>query len=253
MDVTRTGRRRFASTIAIVGGAAVVGCREGGRPVRVEPDGRRGSPKPEGHDEVRAEDDAEALITPGEDLMREHGVLERVLVVWAEADAPLRTGGDIELSALRSSVELVQRFVEGYHERLEEDLVFPRLEQAGREREIVRVLRDQHEVGRGATAEVSSLLSRPLDADARLRVANRLAAYSRMYLAHASREDTIVFPALREIVGARYAELGEDFEHREHEIVGEGGFDRAVEEIARIERAFGLEDLAVFTPERSPA
>jgi hemerythrin-like domain-containing protein len=184
--------------------------------------------------------------------MREHGVLERVLVVWHEADGPLRRGEPIDVAALRASVELVQRFIERYHERLEEDFVFPRLEQAGRERGLVRTLRHQHEVGRGITAEVALTLGGRLDESSRTQVADRLAAYARMYLAHASREDTIVFPAFRELSGADYAERGEQFEEREHEIIGEGGFDRAVAEVARIERAFGSEDLSRFTPDRAP-
>lgn len=185
--------------------------------------------------------------------MREHGVLERVLVVWHEADLPLRRGEPIDVAALRESVELVQRFIERYHERLEEEVVFPRLEQAGRERALVRTLREQHEVGRGITAEVSHVLGGSLDEASRLLIADRLASYSRMYLAHASREDTIVFPTFRELSGASYSELGEEFEQREHEILGEGGFDAAVAEVTRIERAFGIDDLGRFTPERSPA
>jgi hypothetical protein len=116
----------------------------------------------------------------------------------------------------------------------------------------VRTLRDQHEVGRGITAEVVRVLGGSLDDASRARVADRLASYTRMYLPHASREDTIVFPAFRELSGARYAELGDEFEQREHEILGEGGFDAVVAEVARIERAFGIEDLSRFTPERSP-
>jgi hemerythrin-like domain-containing protein len=219
-----TGRRGFVRGVALIGGATLIGCarKEG-----------------EEHEEE---------ITPGEDLMREHGVLERVLVVWNEAEGPLRRGESVEVGALRESVELVRRFVERYHEKLEEDFVFPRLERAGRERALVRTLRDQHRVGRAITAEVARLLDTRLDGAARGTIADRLMAYSRMYLAHASREDTIVFPAFREIVGRRYAELGEEFEEREHRIVGEGGFEHAVAQVARIEEAFGIADLARLTP-----
>ncbi len=234
MSTRSTGRRQFASSLVLVGGAAIAGCR---------PAHEEAKPRP-------GDEDAEAVITPGEDLMREHGVLERVLVVWSESDAPLRRG-DVDVTAIRSSVELVQRFVEAYHERQEEDLVFPRLVQAGRERELVRTLREQHDAGRGITAEVWALLAGRPDESARVHAADRLAAYRRMYLAHASREDTIVFPILREITGTGYAELGDQLEEREREIVGEGGFERAVAEVARIERALGLDALSRFTPEQS--
>lgn len=253
METTRSSRRRFASALALAGGAAVVGCTRPRTGREEERGGATGAAKPEGSREERARAEGSAIITPGEDLMREHGVLERVLVVWAEAEEPLRRGADVDVEALRSSIDLVQRFVERYHERIEEELVFPRLEEAGRHRELAATLRDQHEVGRGITAEVAALLERGLDERSRARVADRLAAYRRMYGAHASREDTVAFPAFRELVGERYAELGEEFERREHEILGEGGFENAVATAEGIERAFGLEDLARFTPERSPA
>ena len=241
-----TGRRGFVAGLAAIGGAAAVGCSS--REDRAHGQAPRGARRERSRGEEH-----EALITPGEDLMREHGVLERVLVVWHEAEGPLRRGEPIDVDALRGSVELVQRFIERYHERLEEDFVFPRLEQAGQVRELVRTLRDQHEVGRSITAELVRRLGGSLDEPSRAQVADRLAAYARMYLAHASREDTIVFPAFRELAGAAYAELGEQFEEREHEILGEGGFRAAVAEVERVERAFGLDDLSRLTPERSPA
>jgi hypothetical protein len=70
-----------------------------------------------------------------------------------------------------------------------------------------------------------------------------------MYRPHSAREDTILFPALREIVSAaELAELGEQFEEIEHQRFGEGGFSTVVEEVAGLERALGIHDLAQFTP-----
>ena len=70
-----------------------------------------------------------------------------------------------------------------------------------------------------------------------------------MYRAHASREDTVVFPAFRAILGgAEYEELGERFEEREHQLLGEHGFEGAVAEVAQLEAQLGIADLAGFTP-----
>jgi hypothetical protein len=70
-----------------------------------------------------------------------------------------------------------------------------------------------------------------------------------MYRPHAAREDTVLFPAFREVVGgAAYRELGEQFEHQEHARFGEHGFENAVAEVARLEGALGIGDLAQFTP-----
>jgi hypothetical protein len=45
-----------------------------------------------------------------------------------------------------------------------------------------------------------------------------------------------------------YAELGEAFEDREHALFGEHGFENVVAEVAKLEQAFGIHDLAAFTP-----
>ncbi|HTL36565.1 MAG TPA: hypothetical protein VL326_25705, partial [Kofleriaceae bacterium] len=62
-------------------------------------------------------------------------------------------------------------------------------------------------------------------------------------------EDTVLFPQLRALVGAQeYAELGEQFEDRETQMLGDHGFERAVDEVATLEKAFGVDDLALLTP-----
>jgi hypothetical protein len=69
-----------------------------------------------------------------------------------------------------------------------------------------------------------------------------------MYRPHAAREDTVLFPAFRDVVGrSGYRELGEQFEDKEHEIFGERGFDDTVAEVARLEMGLGIGDLAKFT------
>ena len=69
-----------------------------------------------------------------------------------------------------------------------------------------------------------------------------------MYRPHAAREDTVLLPALRSLLGGHaYEDLGEQFEAKEKAVLGEEGFEHAVAEIARIEAGFGLDDLARFT------
>jgi len=75
------------------------------------------------------------------------------------------------------------------------------------------------------------------------------AYFNGMYRPHESREDTVLFPAIRKIVSRNeYFALGEDFEHKEHELFGEDGFDSMVGKVAGIEKQLGIYDLAQFTP-----
>ena len=99
-------------------------------------------------------------------------------------------------------------------------MVFPRFERAHKLVELVRVLRAQHQAGRKVTERVQGLATAAAlkDRGAAAPAARELLAFIRMYEPHASREDTVLFPALHEIVSpSEYDALGEDFERREHQ------------------------------------
>lgn len=179
--------------------------------------------------------------------MQEHGVLERVLLIYDECAARLERGEAVDLTVVGSAAGIVRTFVEDYHEQLEEQRVFPRLDAANRERALVAVLLLQHKKGRELTAEIKRLASAAPGAGATL--AKLLRTFQRMYRPHAAREDTVIFPAFRGVVGrAAYRELGEEFEDEEHKKLGEHGFQGAVADVAKLESALGIDDLARFTP-----
>jgi hemerythrin-like domain-containing protein len=130
-------------------------------------------------------------------------------------------------------------------EKQEEQVVFPRLRAAQREVDLVAILVRQHERGRQVTEAIDRKTGGRADAE----LAGLLASFARMYRPHAAREDTVLFPAFRDVVGrSSYRELGEQFEHREHELFGEDGFEKIVERVATIEKALGIYELEQFTP-----
>jgi hypothetical protein len=62
--------------------------------------------------------DDEKEVGAVEDLMREHGVLRRVLLVYAEAAPKLRTSvKSIDTRSLNRGAKLLQTFGEDYHEK----------------------------------------------------------------------------------------------------------------------------------------
>jgi hemerythrin-like domain-containing protein len=193
---------------------------------------------------------AEAGVTPAEDLMREHGVLRRIMYLYDDAAGRLRAGRDVPLSAVAACAAMIRHVIEDYHERLEEQYLFPRFERAGKLVDLVHTLAHQHEVGRVLTTRIGKLASAPLDDHARGELAGAMASFNHMYRAHAAREDTVLFPALHGMLGTKaYDELGEMFEDREREVLGPEGFEHAVAEVAKLEEAFGLHDLAKLTPQ----
>ncbi len=197
--------------------------------------------------EAKGEED----VSPAEDLMREHGVLERVLLIYDEAIRRLDGRQELDPVVLTGSAAIVRRFIEDYHEKLEEDALFPRFERARILVELVATLRAQHQAGRRLTDRIRELAPRvALKASVEHGpLAQVLGQFIRMYRPHAAREDTVLFPALRGIVSpVEYDAMGEAFEREEHRLFGEDGFEKVVDEVARLERQLGIEDLAQFTP-----
>jgi hemerythrin-like domain-containing protein len=190
-------------------------------------------------------------VGPAEDLMREHGVLNRTLLVYEECRTRLYGNGNLPPGVLLDAASLVQQFVHGYHEVLEESEVFPRLEEQHRLADLTRVLREQHEAGRAVTARILALAAGgySLPDERRAELSSRLTEFIRMYRPHEAREDTVLFPAFHAMYSPeQWDELGERFEGRESAALGEKGFEKAVERVAALERALGIDDLARFTP-----
>ncbi len=183
--------------------------------------------------------------------MREHGLLNRILLIYEESILRLSNQTDMRPEHLASAADIIRRFIEEYHEKLEEDRIFPRFEKAGRFVTLVQVLREQHDAGRRLTKEILGLARADSlrDSDQRKRLAGRLSLFVRMYRPHEAREDTELFPALHDIVSALEVDaLGEEFERKEHQLFGKQGFEGMVQKTAEIEKAMGLYDLARFTP-----
>lgn len=182
--------------------------------------------------------------------MREHGVLRRVMYLYDEAAQRFEVQRDVPLDALAAGAGIIRHVIEDYHEKLEENFLFPRYEKAGKLAELTAVLRTQHQVGRTLTEQITTLAKRPLGESDRTKLAVALRSFNHMYRAHAAREDTVLFPALRGLMSEHeYDELGEQFEAKETEMLGDHGFEHAVEAVARLEQAFGVDDLAKLTPE----
>ena len=187
----------------------------------------------------------EAEVGPGEDLMREHGVLRRVMFIYDDAARRLESGDKPPLDALAASAGIVRKVIEDYHEKLEENFIFPRMEKAKKLTDLTATLRRQHQAGRTVTANVVKLC----DGGDGKKLAELLRVFNRMYRPHAAREDTVLFPAFHDLMGEKaYDELGDQFEAEEKKQLGNEGFEGAVAQVAKLEEQFGLSDLDQFTP-----
>ncbi len=182
--------------------------------------------------------------------MREHGVLKRIMLIYGEAVRRMDAREDLPPKSLADAAGIIRSFIEDYHSKLEEDFIFPRFKKANKLVDLVDVLQGQHEAGRRLTDVTLRLATAQAlkSSEDRRALAQSLRLFVRMYSPHEAREDTVLFPAFRQIVKPKeYDALGDDFEKREHELFGKDGFEGIVGRVAAIEKSLGIFDLSQFT------
>jgi hemerythrin-like domain-containing protein len=199
---------------------------------------------------AKKKEEAGEDVSTNEGLMREHGVLNRVLLIYDEAIRRIQANEKFDPAVLTKSAGIIKNFIEDYHEKLEEDHIFPRFEQAGKLIELTVNLRAQHAMGRRVTERIVATASSGDTETLR----TLLASFNRMYRPHEAREDTVLFPALHKVVSKHeYDSMGEEFERIERKTFGGDGFDMAVDQVTELEKQFGIYDIGQFTPSLPPA
>lgn len=113
-------RRRFLKAAGTAGGSVVLtGCSRDARETALK------------GEIARPSDAKEELVSPAEDLMREHGVLKRILLIYGEAIRKIDSRQDLPPDVIVDSANIIRRFIEDYHEKLEQEQLFPRFRKAG--------------------------------------------------------------------------------------------------------------------------
>lgn len=191
-------------------------------------------------------------VTAAENLMREHGILRRALLVYRESALRLRQDPvAFPPDSLEKTAQLFRVFGENYHERkLEEVYIFPAIKKAQSAAAVyTEVLLAQHARGREITDYLLSVTKADkIPANSVNTLVNAMDAFVRMYEHHAAVEDTVIFPAWKASIGDKELdELGAKFEEIEEEEFSGDGFEAALKRIAEIEESLGLANLGMFT------
>lgn len=249
MDIKR---RQLLAGISVAGaGVLINACRSNTQT-------RTGGATNDENKDAPAPGEAEPIeVTATEDLMREHGILRRALLVYHESAFFLRQDPALGVpEALEKTANLFRVFGEEYHEKkLEETFIFPALKKTpNAATPYVDILLAQHVRGREITDYVLSVSKADKIASNNLApLVQALESFVRMYEHHAAIEDTIVFPAWKAAVGGNELDaLGEKFEEIEHEQFGSDGFETALKRMEEIEQSLGLSNLDMFTAPPPP-
>ena len=236
MDLVR--RQWLAGICSVCAGVVLLSCESG-------------NPE-EAASEKAGKESAGKEVTATEDLMREHGVLRRALLIYQESAVKLRANAAaVAPEALQKTAKLFRAFGEEYHEKkLEEAFIFPKVKNSnGLAAAYVGVLTAQHERGREVTDYILAVTAAAKLASANVEpLARAMETLGRMYQHHAAIEDTIVFPAWKQTMTKdQMDETGDKFEAIEQHEFGKDGYEDAVKQIGEIETSLGLADLGQFT------
>jgi hemerythrin-like domain-containing protein len=190
-------------------------------------------------------------IGPAEMLMQDHGLLNRIMMIYDACRTKLLAGENFPADALQSAARIIRTYIEDYHERLEEEFLFPRFVNADQLVGLNQLLYIQHSTGKKLTDQILSLSGSTTiaDPDNTRKLADLLNTFNWMYRSHESREDTVLFPALRSIVSEKeYFTIGEKFKKREAEIFGQDGFEATLAKVEAVEKQLGINDMTKLTP-----
>ena len=188
-------------------------------------------------------------VTATEDLMREHGVVSRLLLIYEAGARRLGQGEDIDPVVFIQTAETMRDFVHDYHEKQEETQVFPRFKKAGRMVELIDVMQAQHASGQRLTARILELAPKSATKNERQAMIEAMQAASVLYRPHVARELTDVWPTLRTLLTPNeFDELSATLEKDETEKLGKDGFDKVAKKVEALEKRIGINDISQFTP-----
>ena len=176
--------------------------------------------------------------------------MNRILLIYDHCRQEIVFGQTPRLAVLNASAGIIRSFVEDYHEKQEEDYLFPRFRKAGQLTDLVDTLLRQHNAGRRITDELLGLTKgtslSPGETGRQAAFWDRstacIARTKHARIRCCSRPSANWSPGTNMIRWARSSRTDE------HKHFGQDGFETMVARVADIEKQLGDDYLNQFTP-----
>src|SRR3954468_17333822 len=95
-----------------------------------------------------------AAVSPNENLMHEHGLVTRVILIYKRAGQLLTANEKFDVGGVGEAAKLIARSIHGNHEVEEEEIMFPVVEKNADLKALTATLRGQHNAARALTAAI---------------------------------------------------------------------------------------------------
>jgi hemerythrin-like domain-containing protein len=190
--------------------------------------------------------------SPIEVLTRDHGLMRRILFIYKEIICLCPATQDLPTDLIRQAAKAYQKLADDFHQKLEDEFLFPPMVKACDHAELIEVLWQQHTVDHHFTTRLLSLTSAAIfkDDSNRNETRNTICNLARMMEHHMAWEESDLFPAYFCLVSAKdYRDLSEIVARRQEQIFGCEGINALIAEIVELENILGIHHLECFTPE----
>lgn len=191
---------------------------------------------------------AQRSLTDG--LVLEHGLAERIMLVYERLIKEWKSGEEVDLSLIGRTAQIAQSCLSSCHERNEERCLFPLFREEGYLTELVDALEGQHEAGRELTEKIIDL-STPgrIKDETHMNILMTLCrSHIFMYRPHISRENSELFPRLSAIASrGEMEEIGRAMAAATRDALGEQGFAGPLADLAEIERTLDIHNVRSYT------
>jgi len=155
---------------------------------------------------------------------------------------------DFPPAAVTNSAKIIRSFIEQYHEKLEEDYLFPRFRKHKLLVDLVDVLQAQHQAGRRVTEQIltlsqSGLKSMGANRSSQLRSANSFGCTHRTRRA---KTQYCFRRCTRSFLATNTTRWGRSSKKKEHQMFGKEGFEGWCRAWRRSRSQLGIYELAQF-------
>lgn len=168
-------------------------------------------------------------MTPTDDLMNEHRVIERMLSILTKASNRLEAGKSIEPGFYVNAVDFLKNFADKCHHSKEEKLLFVKMMERGVSGEVgpIAVMMREHQDGRAHVKTLDKLSKEKMSKSTKDGLIKSSRAYVDLLTKHIQKEDNVLYPLANQILDkADQAELEKGFEEVEEKVMGPGVHER---------------------------
>ena len=174
-------------------------------------------------------------------MMEEHRAIERVLSSLERATLRLGRGDEVYLRFFSGCSAFFRGFVDGYHQKKEEQFLFPALVNNGLPKESgpIAVMLAEHAQGRYLAQLLGSATIQLQTGDLRRReqVINSAAGYIKLFRQHIYKEEKILSPLAEKVIPLEQKErINLSFESMQYEEMGEEVHEKYFSLAERLQR-----------------